>query len=929
MPLFDNLKDEVEGWAKEGWPGVTQTTYQLLHYWFDRDEDTPDRFYDCQQKAIETIIYCHEILQINKLGDLFQKIAPDTLYNSKVIHDEVKETPFAKYCIKMATGTGKTWVLNALVVWQYFNSINNEIPRKAAGESKDWYSFRFMVVAPGLEVLNRLLDSFKGKRNISGARDPATSDFLIPLFIPDNWKSEFYLEILEPTDIRQNISLPEGAFAFITNWQQFRLKSQKNSMWEQLTGEDIEEEPRGEMIADILSEFPNLIIMNDEAHHVHAKKNQGVELVWRRFIGELNTRLETKHKHEKGCYVQIDFSATPFYGSGTQREYFPHIVYDYDITSAIKHMLVKQLFLEERQSIAGEELAELDFRALRKDPEKGKRLGDIIGLSAGQKTLIEIGRKKIEQLTEEFTEKKIDKKPVMMILCEETEVANLVKNHFYTLVDNNGIAYNDKKVMEIHTDLKDDELEKARKRLDAIDDNKDPLNIIISVLMLREGFDRKNICVTVVLRATEADLLLEQLVGRGLRLMFPKEAYPEVYDAKVEAIEDIKMNRSPSSSFDFLFIVEHPRFRQFYERLKKEGFLIGTGDTSGRSSTGDLIPIDAVPERIKTYDIHWPYQIYDYTAFPKISEIDVSKLPIYNFLGDFEDLRDSIGKLIIQETHMESGKRTKTWRLENKYFDYNFFLSSSSKAVAYEGKDQILSGHLSEIAEIIDRYVSDYLFGKSIDFSDSRNYQVLNYFVIYDHVVNNVRQAILKQISSLKYEWKGKWKSLSEVGRLMMREKHSIETSKCIYPRQGFSAIGGGFEKKYIFNVLEKSVDVISYAKLDKKHGLKIPYRDEYGILREYEVDFIVKTKESMYLVETKGDRDIFKENVAVKAKAAHSWCESASMVEPPQEINQPKKWEYLIISEKLYNVNSGLSFEGFMHMCRELRNNLMKRHTR
>lgn len=358
-----------------------------------------------------------------------------------------------------------------------------------------------------------------------------------------------------------------------------------------MTGEDIEEEPRGEIIADFLSEFPDLVIVNDEAHHVHGKKTaRNEELVWRRFISVLYQRLEERHGKGKGVFMQFDFSATPFFGSGAKKEYFPHIVYDYPLLAAMNDMLVKQLFLEERQAIAGENLRELDFRAEREKPEKGKKIGALIGLSAGQKALIEIGRKKLEQLTDEFRAKGVDKKPVLMVLCEETEVADRVEKYFYNLTDNNSIPYDERKVMKIHTKLTDDKLDHARKRLDKIDVNGDPLNVVISVLMLREGFDRKNICVTVVLRATEADLLLEQIVGRGLRLMFPKEEYPEIGQAKVEAVEDIKRNKIPSSSFDFLFTVEHPRFRQFYENLRKEGYLIGTGDTSKRPSTGTLSP---------------------------------------------------------------------------------------------------------------------------------------------------------------------------------------------------------------------------------------------------------------------------------------------------------------------------------------------------
>src|SRR5207248_4024169 len=123
--------------------------------------------------------------------------------------------------------------------------------------------------------------------------------------------------------------------------------------------------------------------------------------------------------------------------------------------------------------------------------------------------------------------------------------------------------YDENKVLEIHTDLSDAELEKARLRLDLIDDSADPLNVVVSVLMLREGFDRKNIAVIVVLRATEADLLLEQIVGRGLRLMFPNTEDDSIWHSKIEAMEDIKNNKPPKTSFDFLFIIEHPRFEKF------------------------------------------------------------------------------------------------------------------------------------------------------------------------------------------------------------------------------------------------------------------------------------------------------------------------------------------------------------------------------
>ena len=63
-----------------------------------------------------------------------------------------------KYCFKMATGTGKTWVLQALMIWQLLNKTAG-----AGGSDDARFTRHFMVVAPGLIVYERLLDAFCGK----------------------------------------------------------------------------------------------------------------------------------------------------------------------------------------------------------------------------------------------------------------------------------------------------------------------------------------------------------------------------------------------------------------------------------------------------------------------------------------------------------------------------------------------------------------------------------------------------------------------------------------------------------------------------------------------------------------------------------------------------------------------------------------------
>ncbi|MDO8664941.1 MAG: DEAD/DEAH box helicase family protein, partial [Candidatus Liptonbacteria bacterium] len=412
LPLAAALENEVKAWADQGWQGVTQTTYELLAYWFNRAGETDEKFHDCQRRAVETLIYCHEILGIETLKQAFERFAPEALAASAALSEEVEKIPFAKYCLKMATGTGKTWVLAALLVWQYFNALNGERPGK--------YSTHFLLVAPGHEVLNRLLDMFLGKHDVkTGNREKSKSDFERPLFMPEGerFRNRFNLRILEPSDIRPNLTPPDEPFVYITNWQQFRLKESTN-LWDQLTGADVEEQPRGEIIADFLSEYSDLIIFNDEAHHVHgAKTAKGEELVWRKFLTTLYERMAEKRGSEKGVFLQIDFSATPFYGSAEKKEYFPHIVYDFDLVEAMRAMLVKQIFLEERQGMMGERMEDLDVRAERAEADDEHSRGQVIGVSVSQKLLLDIGRKKMEQIAVEFREKGMDKKPVLFVLA--------------------------------------------------------------------------------------------------------------------------------------------------------------------------------------------------------------------------------------------------------------------------------------------------------------------------------------------------------------------------------------------------------------------------------------------------------------------------------------------------------------------------------
>jgi len=916
------LQSDVEGWRNTGWSGVTQTTSELLSYWFEEERDGP-QFHDCQQQAIETIIYCHEILQIQNPYQLYQEFSPNhsrvqQAAQSKVLQDELNPITFPKYCLKMATGSGKTWVLDALLVWHYFNALKGEVLRDENGHPASLgFTSRFLVVTPGREVQKRILASINSELSLS-------------LFMPPGtwWRDRFYFELYQPSDFRENLTLTDGPFLVVTNWQQFRFSNEDPSLWEDLLGER-EDIPKAEVIADFMTDYPDLCVLNDEAHHVHASKRPNAttkkdeELIWRRFMTFLHQRQSERHAQaEQRVFQQIDFSATPFFGSGDKKDFFPHIVYDYDLAQASTDMLVKQLFLEQRQ---GSNLQDLEFRAERSQPEPGKKQGEIIGLSHGQKVMLEIGKSKLEQLTQEFKDNGINSKPVMLVLAEETKVADLVGEHFYSLPDEDGNYYDENRVVVYHSNLKDAEYNAASARLDEIDNDAAALRVVVSVLSVREGFDRHNIAVIVMLRASEADLLLEQIVGRGLRLMFPeyKPEYDQIQDLKREARQQLLMQEQPSNAFDCLFLVEHPKFRDFYDSyLRSQGHVIGSGDSSNQKAAGDLIPVDALSDRLAKYDLYFPMQIFDLTPIPNLAEIEINSLGHYRV--QFATMQQLSAKTMITDVHVETETKAKTWQLENDYFDYSYFLQNIARAVTRSSKFTHLTSLSAEIAALVDEYVSRWLFTQEIDFAQPENYKVLQSQPVIDFIIDQIRAAITRATGDLQYQPGAVWRSLSGVPRLLMRQKNMVMVQKCIYPYQAVQSAGGGFEGKAMTKLLNPSPEVLAFAKLDRKHDLIVKYRDEKGIQRNYEPDFLVKTSDRMFLFETKGDHLIDDPNTALKAQAAVAWCKAASTVKSPREQPQPQEWEYIILRQSVFTANEGVSFSALLPIMRQEREALV-----
>ena len=145
--------------------------------------------------------------------------------------------------------------------------------------------------------------------------------------------------------------------------------------------------------------------------------------------------------------------------------------------------------------------------------------------------------------------------------------------------------------------------------------------------MLKEGFDVSNVCVIVPLRSNQSSILLEQTIGRGLRLMFREREFEDEKNENRQRV--LKQKLSPSSYLDILSIVEHPPFSQFYgDLLSEDEFGFDENEPKEGTSTGDMIKV-GLKENYEDYDMAFLEIIKDEEEELNAPEFDVNALPPY------------------------------------------------------------------------------------------------------------------------------------------------------------------------------------------------------------------------------------------------------------------------------------------------------------
>lgn len=454
---------------------------------------------------------------------------------------------------------------------------------------------------------------------------------------------------------------------------------------------------------------------------------------------------------------------------------------------------------------------------------------------------------------------------------------------------------------------------RVKERLFNVDNYASP-KVIVSVLMLREGFDVNNICVIVPLRSSQASILLEQTVGRGLRLMWRE---PEYQEEKMENRKNVLVKKQqPKSYIDMLSIVEHPAFEQFYRELMSEG-LAGTdeGELTGGSVIGDLIKV-GLKENYKDYDMFWPMVIRDAEEEITPSQIDIRTLQPFTAFS-LEHLRTYlatggetfVSQAVITETTFGKYQVKADLFTATSYNEYLMKLlhtiTTRMDRVGVRATRELptLQINQRDIIRIMDVYIRTKLFGTAFNPFSGNDWKILlsKNAIVTQHIIKEMSIAIHRmQESVMTSEAIVEKLWFSSVATLRIRESYSIELEKVIYELMGYPSNKGGFEKDFS-EFLDRDASVERFLKINENQHrfASLFYVREDGLLASYHPDFIVCTADKVYIIETKSDDRVMDKNVQKKKLATVEWCKKINQLDDENRMN--RVWEYVLLSESSF----------------------------
>jgi len=850
-PLVSDLRKKVKEWRDSGYVGGTDTSKSLLNHWFNTphllsnsDETMAEfQYYFAQREALETIIYLYDIAGAKDKFDLMRFDSSGSVTTGMFDED------WRRFVIKMATGSGKTKVLSLALAWSFFHKLY---------EPGSELSRNFLVITPNIIVLDRVYRDFQGLRIFF--EDP---------ILPDNgvgghrWRDDFQLTLHLQDEVR--ITRPTGNI-FLTNIHRVYAgddippsPDDKDTM-EYFLGK----RPTGAAtdskvdLGMIVRDIDELLILNDEAHHIHDPR-----MAWFKSIEDIHNRLK-----QKGSFLamQIDVTATPKHTNGA---IFVQTVADYPLVEAISQNVVKHPVLPDAAS-----RAKLVEQQSAKFTEK---YADYIHLGV------------IEWRKAYSEHNKLDKKSILFVMTDDTrncdDVAAYLEGRYPDLKDAVLVIHTKKNgdISEAQSGKAKEELEKLREHANSIDGNDSPYKAIVSVMMLKEGWDVRNVTTIVGLRAytAKSNILPEQTLGRGLRKMYP---------GGVE---------------EYVSVVGTDAFMDFVESIQAEGVVLehkpmGEG-TEPKTPLVVEIDNENVKKDIEALDIEIPVLTPRvYREYKNLSELDVKAME-HQKVAYLEFSEEEQREIVFKD--ITTGEVTHTTILDTAGIaDYRSVIGYFAHTIMRELR--LVSGY-DVLYSKVKEFVRDELFTQSVDLETPNTLRNLSELPATKTVIETFK----KTINALTIRDKGDaeirdYIKLRKTRPFIAKDQGYIVPKKSVFNR----IIGDSHFELQFAGFLDNCDDIESYAKNYFAVHFKLDYVNADGDISNYYPDFIVKqTEKRIYIIETKGLEDL---DVPLKMARLRQWCEDINKV-------QDAEFDYIFVDQESYEKYQPKTFkqvaEGFL----------------
>ncbi len=859
-PLVAQLRRKVKEFRDGGYAGTSNTSKSLLNWWFREPHLTPQnpsltgrdqgmaefQYFFAQREALETIIYLYDVAGAKDKFDLMR------FDSSGAVAAGMFDETWRRCVIKMATGSGKTKVMSLALAWNFFHKLY---------EPDSGMARNFLIIAPNIIVLDRLYRDFRGLRVFF--EDPVLPD---NGYEGRNWRDDFQLTLHKQDEVR--VTRPTGNI-FLTNVHRV------------YSGDDIPSSPHDENTMDyflgrrptgattdssvdlgmIVRDIDELMVLNDEAHHIHNEN-----LAWFKSIEDIHNRLLQKGS---GLSLQVDVTATPKHNNGA---IFVQTVADYPLVEAISQNVVKHPVLPDAAS-----RAKLSERQSVKYTEKYEDYLDL-GVIEWRKAYAE--------------HEKLGKKAILFVMTDDTrncdEVAEYLEGRYPDLKNAVLVIHtkNNGEISEAASGRAKAELEKLRDQSNKIDEPDSPYKVIVSVLMLKEGWDVRNVTTIVGLRAYSAksNILPEQTLGRGLRRMYPENNIQE-----------------------YVSVVGTDAFMEFVESVQAEGVELERapmGDGTG-AKTPLVVEIDDENEKkdIEALDIEISvltprvYREYKNLADLDASTIEHQCVPYQQFSE--EEQREIVFKDIT------TGEVTHTTILDSAGLaDYRSVIGYFAQTIMKELR--LVSGY-DVLFGKIKAFVQIGLFDRTVDLEHPNTLRNLSELAATKTLIETFKKAI----NALTVRDKGDAEihdtiKLRRTRPFVVKDQNYLVPKKSVFNR----VIGDNRLELQFANFLEGCPDVASYAKNYFAVHFKLDFVNADGNISNYYPDYLVKLpNKKIVIVEIKGLEDL---DVPLKMARLRQWCE---------DVNQAQSdmtYDFVYVDEEGFNQYAPSTFQELLGGFRE-----------